>query len=222
MSHGIERPPAGSRSAELVELCWALRLFLIEEINRSGKSPGESKILSDLNARAANVDKRIYEAGGDSARASTVDREALRPFALDVRNFAARHHPLVAWPIWSGARVPVATDTAFFSGSSSARKQLAEVCRELELDLMSTRKGENVASARWEQLQKANIAIFDLGAPAGPERAAVTYELGIAFTLGKPVVVLAPQDEELPFDIDVEPVPLTGTVEDSPAIRAAR
>src|SRR6266852_2718750 len=54
MSHGIERPPAGSRSAELVELCWALRLFLIEEINRSGKSPGESKILSDLNARAAN------------------------------------------------------------------------------------------------------------------------------------------------------------------------
>ena len=55
---------------------------------------------------------------------------------------------------------------------------------------------------RWEQLQKAYITIFDLRATAGPDRAAVAYELGIARTLGKPVVVLAQEDQIIPFDVD--------------------
>lgn len=213
-SHGIERPPKGSRAAALVELCWVLRLFLLEEISRPGKSPSESKAMLDLYVRASEVDKRIYEAGRDEARASVVEKEAFRPLAIEIRNFAARHHPLLAWPKWSGARVPEAPDAVYFSGTTSVRRQVSEICRNLELDLMSARTGETIATARWVQLQKANTAIFDLSAPAGPDQAAVAYELGIALTLGKPVVVLASEDHGVPFDVDVEPVFLSGSTED--------
>ena len=37
LSHGIDRPPSGSRASELVELCWRMRRFLIEAMNRPDK-----------------------------------------------------------------------------------------------------------------------------------------------------------------------------------------
>lgn len=221
LSHGTARPPEGSRAADLVELCLALRLFLLEEMNRPGKSDGESKLALGLNVRAAGVDKRIYEAEGNKARAVVIDKEALRPFALEVRNFAARHHPLLARPIWSGARVQVDTNAVLFAGSSKTRQQVGKISKKLGLQLMSTPKGEAVAAARWKQLQRANVTVFDLSVRAGPERAAVAYELGIARTLGKPVVVLARRDQEIPFDVDVEPVLLSGSTADSTVISEA-
>jgi len=221
LSHGIERPPQGSRAAELVELCWALRSFLVEELNRPGKSSGESKAMGDLLVRASGVDRRIYEAGSDDARAVIVDREALRPLTLEIRSLAARHHPLLARPIWPGARLPVATDAVFYSGSRSVRERVVEACRVSGLELATAPRGHNIASGRWEQLQNAFIGVFDLGTPVGPEQAAVAYELGIALTLGKPVVVLAREGQTIPFNIDVDPVQLSGNAEDATKIREA-
>lgn len=221
LSHGIDRPQKGSRAAELVELCWVLRLFLLEEAFQQGKSEGESKAVLDLNVRASGVDKRIYEAGSDDARAIVVDKEALRPLALEIRNFAARHHPLLAKPIWPSARVQVDTNAVVFVGTSKVRQQVASVCEELGLNLKSVPKGEDIASARWKQLQTASVAIFDLSTREGPDRAAVAYELGIARTLGKSIVVLARQDQHIPFDIDVEPVLLSGTAQDVSSITEA-
>ena len=221
LSHGIDRPKTGSRAAQLVELCWALRLFLLEESFRPGKSEGESKAVLDLNIRASKVDRRIYEAGSDDARARVVEREALRPLALEIRSFAARHHPMLAQPIWPSARVQVETNAVLFAGSDKVRGQVAGVCRKLGLDLPGMPKGADVATARWRQLQAANVAVFDLGVAEGPERAAVAYELGIARTLGKPIVVLAGQDQVVPFDVDVEPVLLSGAARDADAIAEA-
>jgi nucleoside 2-deoxyribosyltransferase len=221
LSHGIDRPPKGSRAAELVELFWVLRLFLLEEMVQQGKSKGESKAVFDLDVRASGVDKRIYEAGGDDVRAIVVDKEAIRPLALEIRSFAARHHPLLARPIWPSARVQVDTNAVLFGGSSEVRQQVASVCQKLGLNLMSMPKGESIASARWNQLQTANIAVFDLSIDEGANRAAVAYELGIARALGKPLVVLARQDQEIPFDIDVESVLLSGSARDANSISEA-
>lgn len=221
LSHGINRPETGSRAAQLVELCWALRLFLLEESFQPGKSEGESKTVFDLNIRASKVDRRIYEAGRDDARARVVEQEALRPLALEVRSFAARHHPMLARPIWPSARVQVESNAVLFAGSDEVRGQVAGACRKLGLELLSMPKGADVATARWRQLQAANVAVFDLGVAEGPERAAVAYELGIARTLGKPVVVLAQEDQHVPFDVDVEPVLLSGSAPDADAIAEA-
>lgn len=221
LSHGIDRPAAGSRAAQLVELCWALRLFLLGESFQPGKGEGESKSVLDLNVQASNVDKRIYEAGNDDAKARVVEEEALRPLALATRSFAARHHPMLARPIWSSARVQVETNAVVFAGTDRVRAQVAGLCSKLGLVLLGTPKGIDIAAARWHQLQAANVAVFDLGAAEGPERAAVAYELGIARTLGKPVVVLAREDQHVPFDVDVEPVLLSGADRDADAMADA-
>ena len=214
LSHGLPRPPDGSRAAELVELSWSLRRYLLEEMNRSGKGADESKEALDLNIQAGKVDKRIYEVGDDDARAVTVDQEELRPLALAVRRFSARMCPMIAQPIWSTARVPIDTTAAFCSGSSDLRRRLSKICNRIGLSLMGEPKGESIANARWKQLQKAMITIFDFRVEEGPALAAVAYELGIALTLGKPLVVVSRKERPLPFDVEVDPVTLSGDPHD--------
>jgi hypothetical protein len=58
LSHGIERPPAGSRAARLVELNWQLRRYLLEETNRPEKGEEEGKEVLDLSVRASKADRR--------------------------------------------------------------------------------------------------------------------------------------------------------------------
>ncbi len=55
----------------------------------------------------------------------------------------------------------------------------------------------------------------------GSQLAAVTYELGIARTLGKPLVVLAKEGQVIPFDIDIEATLLSGSTQDSIVISEA-
>jgi hypothetical protein len=214
LSHGIHRPPDGSRAAALVELCWELRRFLIEEMNRSGKGEEESKEALDLNVRASRVDKRIYEAGTDDVRALSVEKEELRPLALAVRTFSGRMHPMPARPIWHSAKVSVGTNTVFYSGSTKLKSPIAAACHGLGLDVIPEPRGESFANARWKQLQQAVTTIFDLTLGDGPELAAVTYELGIALTIGKPVVVVVEEDQTMPFNVDVDPVALSSSKKD--------
>ncbi len=221
LSHGLPRPPEGSRAAALIELLWRLRLFVLEEMNQREYSDEEKRLVLDLHVRAASLDKRIYEAGSDDDRAMVVDLEALRPFALEVRRFAARHHPMLAKPIWGTADVEVSTNSILYVGSDELRPLIEAVSRDLSFELMPTPTGDNAAALCWRQLQQAYVCVFDLRVPAGPERAAVSYELGIARALGKPLVVLALQDQTVPFDVDVQPVMLSRDSVDESVLRDA-
>jgi hypothetical protein len=221
LSHGIPRPPAGSRAADLVELNWQLRHYLMEEMNRPEKGEEESKEALDLSMRAARVDKRIYEAGADDALATTVEKEELRPLALAVRNFSARMHSMPAKPVWHSAKVAVDSNAVFYSGSAKWKGAVAAVCRRPGLEMLAEPRGESYASARWKQLQMAFTTVFDLRVEDGPSMAAVTYELGIALTLGKPVVVLVGERQTMPFDVDIDPVVLAGGPADDAALASA-
>lgn len=221
LSHGIGRPPDGSRATELVELNWRLRRYLLEEMNRPQKGEEESQEALDLSVRASRVDRRIYEAGADNMRAMTVEKEELRPLAFEIRNFSARMHTMMARPVWRFANVPGDTNAVFYSGPAKERLSIAAACRRLGFEVMAEARGESFASARWKQLQKAATAVFDLRAMDGPDMAAVTYELGIALTLGRPVVVLVAEDQTIPFDVDIDPVVVTGGPEDYAVLASA-
>jgi len=218
LSHGIKRPPAGSRAAELVELNWQLRRYLLEEMNRPEKGEEEGKEALDLNMRASRIDRRIYEAEADNTRAMTVEKEELRPLALAVWNYSARMYSMPAQPIWHSAKVSVDTNAVFYSGPSKGKTSIAAVCRRSGLEIMSAPRGESYAGARWKQLQQAVTAVFDLRVTDGPDLASVTYELGIALTIGKPIVVLVSEDQAMPFDVDIDPVALTAGPEDDAAL----
>ncbi|UCE49667.1 MAG: hypothetical protein JSW47_05875, partial [Phycisphaerales bacterium] len=221
LSHGIPRPPKGSRSAELVENCWLLRRFLMEEMNRPNKGSAESKEVLDLNVQATRVDKRIYEAGADNKRAEFVDKDEFRPLVLTVRAFSARTHSMLAKPIWPLAHSAVDTNAVFYSGPVDRQSLVAGICRKLGLSMMQTPSGENVSNTRWKQLQSAMTTVFDLGFEDGPARAAVAYELGMALTLGKPIVVIATRDWPLPFDVDINPVIFSGDQNDEKRLASA-
>lgn len=221
LSHGVARPPEGTRAAELVELCWALRRFLSLEAKRPGHAPEESKELLELGMRGSSIDERIYRAGADDARALAVELEELRPFAEAVRKFSARHQPMIARPIWSVAKVPPSPRALFYSGPGQGLGILPGVCRRRGLDVLAPPTGESYASARWLQLQKAATAVFDLRAPPGLELFTVTYELGVALAIGKPIVVVVSPGQRMPFDVDVVPVPVAGAPGDEAALGAA-
>jgi hypothetical protein len=221
LSHGIERPAAGSRAADLVELNWQLRRYLLEEMNRSEKGQEESKESLDLSVRASRVDKRIYEAGSDQTRAMNVEKEELRPLGLAIRSFSARMNTMPARPIWRVAKVPVDTNAVLYSGVGEGRKSVVAICHRLGLKVTTEPKGESYASARWKQLQKAVTAIFDFRSTDGPDMATVSYELGVAMTLGKPIVILTAEGQDLPFDVDIDPIVLDDGPQDAVAIATA-
>ncbi len=208
LSHGIPIPPKGTRAAELVERCWSIRRLLLEEANRRGKGAEESDMIEKLSISASNVDKRIYEAGEDDSKAKSVELDELRPLTVQVRKFTLLRNAVLARPIWRAIKVPVDTNSIFYSGRPKPLILLSKVCKNLGLSVSKVSKSTSYANARWKQLQKASLAVFDMGADDGPDRAAVAYEFGIALTLGRPIIVLT-TGEDLPFDIDFEPIDIS-------------
>ncbi len=207
-SYGIPRPPEGTRAAELVELCWSIRRLLLEEANRRGKGADESSMITKLSIRATNIDKRIYKAGVDNSKARSVELDELRPLADQVRKFTLLRNAVLARPIWRATKLPVDTNSVFYSGLPEPLRLLTGVCKNLGLSILKAPKSTSFANARWKQLQKASLAVFNMGAADGPDRAAVAYELGIALTLGKPIVILT-TGENLPFDVDIVPIDIS-------------
>lgn len=221
LSHGIERPPDNSRAAELVELNWQLRRYIMEELSRTDKGEEESKEIIELYKRTSEIDKRIYEVGADNKKALIVEKEEFRPLSLEVRNFSSRFNTMPARPVWKVMDTPVDTNAVFFSGTENTRIIIEAACQRNGLKIMSEPTGETYTSARWIQLQKSITTIFDLRVTDGPGMAQVNYELGIALTLGKPVVILVAEGQVLPFDVEIEPIALNGGNQDVSNIATA-
>jgi len=119
---------------------------------------------------------------------------------------------MISQPVWQIGKVPVDTNKVFYSGAGIDRPSIPKICDRFGLEIMLKPIGESYAISRWEQIQKAIISIFDLRSMTGPDLAGVTYELGIALSIGKPMVVLVSEDQVLPFDIDINPVVISADV----------
>lgn len=205
-SYGIPRPPNDSRAAILIELFWEIRKFLLRTMNRSEKGVQESKDLLEYSIQAPRIDRRFYEAGGDDLKAVNVEIEEFRPFVKQVRDFSSLNYSMLAQPFWGTGKQSIDTNAAFFSGSKDVEEKLSSVCKKLNLELMPYPSGESIANARWKQIQGAAIAVFDFTFADVHKKAEVSYELGIALTLGRPVVIIASEKYALPFDVDIVPV----------------
>ena len=173
---------------------------------RSDKGEQESKVALDLSERATRVDARIYECGEDDRRAAVLESEELRPLALTVREFSGRFTTTIGRPIWSSAPVPTDTNAVFFAGAVNNRSALTTPCLQRLLYLLPEPRGVAYAAERWRQLQTAMTAVFDFRTQLPRDAATVAYELGMALTLGRPIVVLISENQLLPFDVDIEPV----------------
>jgi hypothetical protein len=131
-------------------------------------------------------------------------RTRLRDVAAEGRALLARGHATWISPPWPIGKTPPSVNEVHVT-ETSHRAILEDVLRARGLEIASVPPGREVAEARFEALRRAALVIADIGTGA-TARAGACYEAGIALVLGKPVLVLAPESEVVPFDIDVEPV----------------
>ena len=206
LSHGLPRPPKGSRAAILIELCWLLRRFLLQEMSKTGKGDEEKQKILELDIKGTQVDKHLYEAGNENDAATKFECNELRPYALEVRNLSARHYSMIARPIWSIADVAVDVKSVFFSGLPEHEKRISSLFSEFEYTFSDKPQGHSFSESRWRQLLSAVTAVFDFRSAKGSALAAITYEMGIALSIGKPIVIIVDENITLPFDIEIKPV----------------
>jgi hypothetical protein len=196
---------------------------LATDIARPHSGSEEGRSGRELYIRCARADTLIHQKGNDEAWMREYERDVLRQLAADVRAYSLRYHLTLARPIWYSPPITPDPSVVFYSGAPDVRKFVARACDGLGLRLLTSPSGrspKDYASARWDQCRTGQIAIFDYTHYRSPQSgkaiepatagliASVSYELGMAVTLGRPIAIVAHEDQELPFDVSIEPVRL--------------
>jgi hypothetical protein len=223
----LEEHLAGSSRAALTELHDNLFRYVMTETSKGLLTGEEGKALMALMGRLRGSREALASL---SATTSSVklETEVLRPLALDIRSFSLRHHLTLAQPVWPSRAVGQHGDALFYSGGAQVGSLVAQVCAERELRCLVPQPDQEPASLRWNQLRESAVAVFDF---SGYKRAvyleeaspiaAVAYELGIALALGRAAVIVATAGQDLPFDLDIEPVCLGNHESDVASLSAA-
>ena len=223
----LEAPVAGSSRAALAELHANLHRYVMTETSAGLLTGEEGKALMVLMGRLRDSREALASlpSNADSVKLET---EVLRPLVLEIRNFSLRHHLTLAQPVWPSRAVGQHASSLFYSGGSHVGALVAQVCASRELRCLVTQADREPASLRWDQLRESAVAVFDFtgykrGASLGEASAtaAVAYELGIALALGRAAVVVATDGQDLPFDLDIEPVCLSDDDNDVANLSAA-
>ncbi|MGH8265582.1 MAG: hypothetical protein ACRET4_19060 [Steroidobacteraceae bacterium] len=172
-------------------------------------------------------------AGPDDEALAQLEAELLRPAARARHELAMTRHALIARPLWESVEYLPAVNALFYSGAADLQEQVEVLAAPKRLYVLNTKRLQNYGQVRWDSLNSCHVALFDLRgaqeiatvAARQPERArelaAAAYELGLAFALGKPVIVVAGTGEQMPFDIDLASVALEGYDEDAALLAQA-
>ena len=223
---------AGSYQQTLMAKFNLLQAWLGQQAIATNRGQYTNEALKELYiVRTGEIEQAILGAGDDAA-ARGVERELVRQFALEVKDTALAEHLTIADPIWPTPNIRGNGSGVFFSGFDDTLDLLQKAVETLDVGMMvmpQTTHG-NPAEHRWNQMRAAAVCVFDMtryasdGSSDGEHLrilATVGYELGIALTLGRPIIVLADPSRPLPFDIDVTPLLLHGNDNDTAAIMTA-
>ncbi len=212
------------RSARTSEILAMLKTQLMQEKTQVPLAAQEDKVWEAMFGSTINIQNAIGRVRSDFD-AYKLEREALRPLALQMQDFFLRKHLLLTKPYFPTRAVTPDPNVVFFSGDADLRQLVAQICQTQRLSLQAEAVSVNPAQQRWDQLRMAAVAIFDMrrysraatyakDPQTARQVAAAAYELGIAFAIGKPVVVVVKPEQALPFDVDIEPVRLSGAAND--------
>jgi len=120
-----------------------------------------------------------------------------------------RNNSINASPIWEGRNFPTESDYCFILMPFADTSDVQKVYRDHVKPVLESRCGlrceraddiydiSGVMQSVWEGINRARLVVADLTG----KNANVFYELGIAHTLGKPVIVLTQSMEFVPFDL---------------------
>jgi hypothetical protein len=222
---------ASPAAREVLRYAGALKTALLRQFKDSppaSTAEAVGSILGDLTKAQTEAAQ-----AGDNAALAAIEAEVLRPAARRWHDLSLTYHAVLARPLWESNEVMRTVNTVFYSGGKDLQATLERVAASKRLSVDDTRRLQNHGQLRWDALNACHVAVFDLrlasdleGLAARAPRQAreltgTAYELGLAFALGKPVVLLAGPGAVLPFDIDLSPVPIDGLADDEDALAQA-
>ena len=222
-SSGACEFPSGSRAAAVSHFLVELKAAAVTEITASGISAAERAALDRAGVVVVQSSSTL-DANASDTDVIELERETIRETAIELKDFHLREHVMLIEPAWPTPRVERRDPNAVaYVGGPAARPAVEAACTQRGLALgPPNKRGVDPALFRWETLWAAHVAVFDLSVPLGsPQLAATCYELGIALALGRPVVVLSRAGQTPPFDVDLEPVVISGDASDVEAIGEA-
>ena len=214
--HYAQAPPPNTRAAELYDMCYLFKLYLMEQ--RHLGNGDQSRQQMDLLRQTMTLGANIRRIGADDDRAMIFEKNELRPLAARIRAFSFRRNPMIVRSKWGSLPASIDSNLIYFAGPDSIKQQVDAISKKMGFEIADVQSGsDTVSQVRWKQMQRAMITIFymDLdAAQRSPEgaasQAATAYELGIASTLGKPRIVLQPEGQNPLFDVDINAVAFTG------------
>ncbi|KAL4778614.1 hypothetical protein BJX76DRAFT_366111 [Aspergillus varians] len=179
----------------ILESIQELKAFVSDVRYMTGRE--ESDKSAELFSRLARLQVRMHSAQSE-ADVKQLEVEELRQAAEEVRRFARRRNLMLVQPVWSYRGGVTCANALFFSGPDSTREALCTFAQLRGFEVRNKNPiGVDFAEGRWHDLQEANLAVFDLS----DEAPQVYYELGIAITLGKELVLLCRRGVNPRFDI---------------------
>ena len=210
----------GSRAQVLQRVTGNWQTLLLKERTKMATTAGEDEALDALGVRVIEA-RRIADELADDASAYELEVETLRRVASEVREFQRRHHLTLITPPWASPETRTEASGVFCAVGPDLLPTLKTLAAERRLKLLSAAtSGKDPAQDAWDRLRAAAVAIFDLREHApiesheGLARAArvgeICYQLGIAYCLGVPAIIVTRAGQTIPFDVDLTPVELTG------------
>jgi hypothetical protein len=193
-------PPAGSRAARVLAQVQELKAFVMADAMPMHADLGLGKpgTAWDLMVRLGRLVTDVHASAGDEDALIRLEADRARTLANEVRRYARREHLGLARPVWSQRGIVVDPNTLFFSGPAAVGSTLAHyAARRRLLFNARPRAGADIAEARWIDLARANLAIFDIS-ERDPQ---VFYEIGVALGLGTEILLVARAGTAAPFDI---------------------
>ncbi len=172
-------------------------------------------------------------ANADDDALAQLESNLLRPAARARHDLAMARHALIARPLWESVEYMPQVNAIAYSGAQDLQRQLEAALAPRQLIVLNTKRLQNHGQSRWDELNRCHLAVFDFRGASEiatlttkvPKRAreltAAAYELGLAFALGKPLVVIGDAGEEMPFDIDLAPLALNGDDDDAAHLQQA-
>lgn len=217
----------GTRAHFLQGVTGRLQSVLLKELTRITSTTGDRETADALGVRVFEA-RRIVEELKDDSSARELEVETLRRVAAEVHLFQRRHHLTLISPPWASPEARSEASGVFCAAAADLIATLRPIAAERRLKLLSAAaSGKDPGQDAWNRLRAAAVAIFDLreyeaieehGDLARAARTgAVCYELGIAYCLGVPAIIVARANQRIPFDLDLTPVQLTGDTSDDEA-----
>lgn len=205
----------GTRLALIVKLHQELQRYVYNETAGGNLTGEEGRAGMALMGELRDSREALAKLPEDGAPLK-LESETLRQTALNIRNFSLRHHLMLISPIWPTHSTAQKPSAVFYSGGDEVGELVERASAERKLQRLIVQSTREPASLRWNQLREAAIGIFDFtdfkrnaDLQGMSVVANVAYELGIALALGRPAIIVAFEDQDLPFDLDLEPVRIT-------------